>query len=65
MNKNTKTGSLVNNERGEFGVKQIAATVAVIVIIGAIVVAVRTTFLETWIGEIWDMFVNAIKKMTT
>ncbi|MED4956079.1 hypothetical protein ABEO75_16760 [Paenibacillus macerans] len=51
------------DEAGEFGIKQIAATVAVIVIIGLVVSAVRGN-LPTWINDIWDYFMGLIKEMT-
>ncbi|MCJ8011825.1 hypothetical protein MUG84_08725 [Paenibacillus sp. KQZ6P-2] len=50
------------DETGEFGVKQIAVTVAVIVIIGMIVTVVRTN-LGTWVGEIWSLFMKQIQDL--
>lgn len=55
-----KFKKLLGNQRGEFGIKQIAVTVAVIVIIGLIVSQVRN-FLPGWITQIWDMFIEQIK----
>ena len=57
--------AMLKDQRGELGVKQIAATVAIIVIIGAIVLLIRNEFLENWIREIWTMFTDAIKDMMT
>ncbi|MCM3703728.1 hypothetical protein [Paenibacillus macerans] len=51
------------DETGEFGIKQIAATVAVIVIIGIIVGIVRGQ-LPTWVSDIWDYFMELIEGMT-
>lgn len=52
------------DESGAMGVKQIAATVAAIVIIGAVVVAI-TGNLGEWIDQIWDLLIGQIEKMTT
>lgn len=51
------------DETGEFGIKQIAATVAVIVLIGLVVSFVRGQ-LPTWVSDIWDYFMGLIKEMT-
>ncbi len=48
-----------NDESGDFGIKQIAFTVAVIVLIGAAMVIIRGN-LPTWIGDIWDRFMDMI-----
>lgn len=53
-----------DDESGAMGVKQIAATVAAIVIIGAVVVAI-TGNLGEWIDQIWDLLIGQIEKMTT
>lgn len=49
----------VEDERGEFGIKQIAATVAVIVVIGFVVTAISGN-MGTWVEEIWDQFMELI-----
>ena len=54
-------GSLLNNERGEFGIKQIAITVGVIVIIGFIVSIITDSFLSGWIEQIWERFIGQIE----
>ncbi|WP_195571399.1 hypothetical protein [Paenibacillus sp. 1001270B_150601_E10] len=54
-----KLKAVVGNERGEFGIKQIAITVAVIIIIG-VVVSIITGSLDTWVEDIWDKFLNLI-----
>lgn len=51
------------DETGEFGIKQIAATVAVIVIIGIIVGIVRGN-LPNWVNDTWDFFMRLINEMT-
>ncbi|MEK3794626.1 hypothetical protein MKX42_23055 [Paenibacillus sp. FSL R7-0204] len=55
--------SFWTEERGDIGVKQIAITVAAIVIIGAAIVIVQDN-LGTWIGDIWKLFMNQIEKFT-
>lgn len=56
----TKKQSLWKDETGDIGVKQIAITVAVIVVIAAIVGLIKDSFLNTWITEIWDKFMGLI-----
>jgi len=50
----TKTGikTLVREERGDFGIGQIAAIVAGIVIIG-VIIGIVTGFMDQWIEEVW------------
>lgn len=55
--------SFWTEERGDIGVKQIALTVAAIVIIGAVIVIVQDN-LGTWISDIWNLFMEQIKKFT-
>ncbi|MGG4554463.1 hypothetical protein MKX50_05485 [Paenibacillus sp. FSL W8-0186] len=55
--------SFWKEERGDIGVKQIAVTVGVIVIIAVAVTLIRNTFLEQWIKEVWEMFMKAIEDM--
>lgn len=52
--------SLWKDETGDIGVKQIAITVAVIVVIAAVVGLIKDSFLNTWITEIWDKFMGLI-----
>ena len=47
-----RAGILAKDERGDFGIGQIAAIVAGIVIVG-VVVATVTEALPNWIGEVW------------
>lgn len=53
----------LKDERGDMSVKGIAATVAVIVIIGIIITVINTE-LKTWIPEVWEMFMQKIKEFT-
>jgi len=48
-----RAGIFAKDERGDFGIGQIAAIVAGIVIIG-VVIAVVTGFLPDWIDEVWN-----------
>lgn len=52
---------VLKDESGEFGIKQIAITVAVIVVIGFIVSTVKSQFLADWIEDIWTMLVELIE----
>lgn len=61
----TRLRRMLADERGAVGVKEIAITVAVIVIIGAVVSLITGSFLNTWISEIWNLFIGLIKDMTT
>lgn len=54
----------LDEERGSFGIKEIAVTVAVIVLIGAIVAALKSS-MGGYITQIWDLFIAEIKKMTS
>ena len=59
-------GSFVKEERGDFGIGQIAAIVATIVIIGAIV-GIVTGALDDWIGGedgIWGWITDLFKLNT-
>ncbi len=46
------------------GIKQIAATVAVIVVIGLIIAAIESR-LGGWIDQIWNFFVEQIENLTS
>ncbi|NGM82821.1 hypothetical protein G5B47_10390 [Paenibacillus sp. 7124] len=61
----SKVKAFLADERGAVGVKEIAVTVAVIVIIGAVVSLITDSFLNTWISEVWEFFMTQIEKMTT
>ncbi|RCX18257.1 hypothetical protein DFR58_10515 [Anaerobacterium chartisolvens] len=55
--------SRIKSSRGDIGIKQIAVTVAVIVVIGAAVTIITGNggLLSKWINQIWDMFIDYIK----
>lgn len=57
--KPAKKQSFWSEESGDFGIKGIAITVAVIVVIGA-VVAIINQNLNTWVTDVWDMFIKKI-----
>lgn len=59
----SKIKRFLKEERGDIGIKQIAITVAVIVVIGAAMTIIKGTFLQTWIGDVWDMFIDQIKDL--
>ncbi|GGG05754.1 hypothetical protein GCM10010912_58000 [Paenibacillus albidus] len=61
--KNSGEMSFWKEERGDIGVKQIAGTVAVIVIIGLVITAVQGNLSE-WIDQIWTLFIEQIEKFT-
>lgn len=56
-----RKGIVLSNERGEFGIKQIAITVGVIVVIGFIVNIITNSFLSDWIEQVWEMFIDQIE----
>ncbi|MCI3920620.1 hypothetical protein MO973_10285 [Paenibacillus sp. TRM 82003] len=58
-------GSVLADERGAVGIRQIAITVAVIVVIGAAVTLIQDTFLDVWIREIWTLFMTQIRGLIT
>lgn len=56
--------AFMKDESGEYGIKQIAFTVAVIVIIGFAITAIKG-LLPNWITQIWDIFIEQIKKLVS
>lgn len=52
----------LKSETGAFGIKEIAAVVAVIVVIGLIITVVRTN-IGNWIAQVWNMFIDAIEDL--
>ncbi len=54
---------LVNEERGDIGVKQLAITVGVIIVIGA-VVAVLTGKMDGIVTDVWDWLFIQLKELT-
>ncbi|MCX7748173.1 MAG: hypothetical protein N2645_15005 [Clostridia bacterium] len=62
LNKTERRLRMFNNNRGDIGIKQIAITVAVIVIIGVAVNIITGSMLQTWIGDVWKMLMDFIKE---
>lgn len=58
----SKIETFFKEEKGDFGIKYIAITVAVIVLIGVAITFLKGT-LPTWIQDIWDMFIDQIKTL--
>ena len=56
-----KVRNFLKDQSGEFGIKQIAITVAVIVIIGFLIAIIQGN-LPTWVDEIWQLFMDLIGK---
>jgi large-conductance mechanosensitive channel len=54
-----KANTFIKEEKGDFSVKGIAITVAVIVIIGVAVGLIRG-FASDWITQIWNMLIDFI-----
>lgn len=52
----------LKSQSGELGIQQIAATVAVIVVIGFIILAVKDN-MDGWIGQLWTMFKEKLDTM--
>lgn len=61
--KNTEKRSFWKDESGEIGVKQIAVTVGVIVVVAFIVTMLTGGgLLKTWVADIWDYLFNDLIK---
>ncbi|WP_199613907.1 hypothetical protein [Paenibacillus alkalitolerans] len=61
---NSSKASFWKDNSGDFGIRQIAATVAVIVIIGFIVTAIQTN-IGSWVNEVWRLFIDQIENTLT
>jgi len=57
----SRLGILADDERGDFGIGQIAAIVAGIVIIGVVISAV-TGRIGPWIDQLWDWIKELLDK---
>lgn len=55
---------LLNEERGDIGIKQLAMTVGVIIIIG-VVITVLTTKMDTFVEDVWKMLTDQLKNLTS
>jgi Flp pilus assembly pilin Flp len=56
---NRKIHAFIKDERGDFGLKGLIITVAIIVVVGCVVLFLTGKNgsggqMETWIGEVWD-----------
>ncbi|MEK5253478.1 hypothetical protein [Paenibacillus odorifer] len=50
------------DEKGEVGIKQIAMTVGVIILIGVVVTSLSSgSTLADWVGDVWDAVFGKIK----
>jgi len=56
-----RINNLTVDERGDFGIGQIAAIVAGIVIVGVLITAV-TGRLGPWIDQLWDWIIELLDK---
>lgn len=54
----------IKDERGEFGIKQIAATLGVIILIG-VAVGVISDSMPDWVGQAWDYLFEQIENLTS
>ncbi|MDH6371345.1 hypothetical protein CA600_12930 [Paenibacillus sp. VTT E-133280] len=62
----TDLKGLLVEEKGEVGIKQIAITVGVIIVIGVVVTYLKDGALVGWIDDIWTfLFEDLIKKMVS
>lgn len=52
--------NLMEEERGDFGVKQIAIVVAVIIVIGFVIAALET-LMPTLVNDVWTFLFGQIK----
>ncbi|MBH5320055.1 hypothetical protein I6N90_19825 [Paenibacillus sp. GSMTC-2017] len=57
----SKMQAFIKDERGEFGIKQIAGLVAVLVFIGIIVTTI-SGLLPDWIAYVWGLFTTWVDK---
>ncbi|MBY3622588.1 hypothetical protein BSK62_02510 [Paenibacillus odorifer] len=62
----TDLKELLVEEKGEVGIKQIAITVGVIILIGVVVTYLKGGVLAGWVDDIWTfLFDDLIKKMVS
>lgn len=59
----TEVKYMLEEEKGEFGIKQLAITVGVIVIVGFVISILQGGLLEGWIGEVWTFLFDTIQDM--
>lgn len=59
----TETKQLLEEEKGEFGIKQLAITVGIIIIVGFVIGLLQSGLLEDWIGQVWTFLFDTIQGM--
>jgi Flp pilus assembly pilin Flp len=57
-----KIKAFLKDERGDFGIKQIAITLGVILIVGASITVINGK-MGTWLNDIWTIFKGALEKL--
>ena len=62
MKTSKKIGQVLAEEKGSFGIKEIAVTVAVIVVIGFAVSVIEDN-MGGWVSELWDLFLGKIEEL--
>lgn len=60
-----KTKRFIKDERGEFGLKQIAITLGVIILVGFVVTTLKDGLLAGWIEDTWDYLFEQIQNLTS
>lgn len=61
MNKKSLLNKIVN-ENGSFGIKEIAITVGVIIVIGFALTQIESN-MGGWITDLWDFFMEKINEL--
>jgi len=60
----SKFVSFLRSRKGGFGVKEIAITVAVIIVIGAAIGIIKSDdYLAKWIADVWDYLFGRVKDL--
>ena len=59
----TETENMLQEEKGEFGIKQLAITVGVIIIVGFVIGLLQGGLLADWIGQVWTFLFSTIQGM--
>lgn len=62
MKMSKKIAQVLAEEKGSFGVKEIAVTVAVIVVIGFAITVIEGN-MDGWVSELWDLFLGKIQDL--
>lgn len=59
----TEVKYMLEEEKGEFGIKQLAITVGVIVIVGFVITLLQGGLLAGWINQVWTFLFETIQDM--